>query len=110
MIDQPNASDVTPPQENISCGTCAYSRCIRMSPTDLQRIRTCFRLPPHPVVLLANGGAQVMPSMHPPVADFFWCFEWREAQGDENTASDVPKIVDQRMAALLKRVSFDGGN
>lgn len=77
------------------CAKCDHSRLVRMSPSDIQQVRACIFLPPHPVIIVLPGAMRptVMPSMHSPVMDAEYCKQFAPIQPTQAEAESTLKLL-----------------
>ena len=58
-----------------SCEACKFSMQAEMNPQTLQRVRRCFRFPPH-ITSLPSPQGVAQATAFPQVGDAQWCFEF----------------------------------
>ena len=58
------------------CVACKFSREDEPNPQTLQRVRRCYRFPPHVTTLPAGGGGFAQLTTFPQVSPGQWCYEF----------------------------------
>jgi hypothetical protein len=78
-----------------TCGNCFFARLSEIDPNTMKRTRACYFMPPTGVLLPTPQGI-VSASIHVPVTDEDFCWQWK-ANGDVTFAKigaeNSPKLI-----------------